>query len=71
MKMSNNTYDVLKKISLMLVPIVTLITALSEIWGFPHGAQIAATVSAIGICLGACLAISSKEYHKEDENKSE
>lgn len=71
MKMSNETYDVLKKISLMLVPIVTLITALSDIWGFPHGVEIAATVSAIGVCLGACLAISSQEYHKEDENKSE
>lgn len=71
MEMKNSTYDFLKKMSLMMVPIVTFITALSEIWGFPHGAEIAATVSAFGVCLGACLTISSQIYHKEDENKSE
>lgn len=64
MEMNNKTYDILKKISLMIVPLVTLITALSEIWGFPHGAQIAATVSALGVCLGACLNISTKHYNE-------
>lgn len=67
MTMSNKTYDILKKISLMIVPIVTLITALTEIWGFAYGAEIAATVSAVGVCLGACLAISSKNYKPDDE----
>lgn len=69
MKMSNKTYDVLKKISLMFVPIVTLITALSEIWGFPYGAEIAATVSAIGVCFGVCLDISSKHYNPDDDKE--
>lgn len=68
MKMSNGTYDILKKISLMLVPLVTLITALTEIWGFKYGSQIGATVSALAIFLGACLTISTNNYHKEDEN---
>lgn len=65
MQMSNKTYDILKKISLMIVPIVTFITALSEIWGFAHGTEIAATVSAIGVCLGACLNISSNNYNNK------
>lgn len=68
MVMSNKVYDILKKISLMIVPIVTLITALTEIWGFAYGAEIAATVSAIGVCLGACLEISSRNYKPEEIN---
>lgn len=67
MKMSNKIYDILKKISLMFVPVVTLISALTEIWGVPYGAEIAATVSAVGVCFGVCLHISSKNYNPEDE----
>lgn len=71
MRMSNKTYDALKKISLMCVPIVTFITALTEIWGFGYGAEIAATVSAIGILLGACLEISSRNYVPEDGHEGD
>ena len=45
--MSNKAYDILKKVSLMAVPLVTLITALTEIWGFSYGAEICATISAV------------------------
>ena len=70
-KMSNETYDALKKISLIIGYVATFILTLTDIWGFTHGAHIAATVSAFGILLGAALTISSKEYHKEDEKKSD
>lgn len=69
MNMSNELYDILKKISLLLVPLTTLILTLSDIWGFAYGTQVAATVSAIGVFLGACLVVSSKNYFKEDEEK--
>lgn len=69
MNMSNNTYDILKKISLILVPLTTLILTLSDIWGFAYGTQVAATVSAIGLFIGACLTISSKNYSPEDEEE--
>lgn len=46
--MSNKAYDILKKVSLMAVPLVTLITALTEIWGWQYGAEICATISANG-----------------------
>lgn len=65
MKMSNKTYDVLKKISLMLVPLVTFITALTEIWGFKYGSAIGMTISAFAVFMGACLTISTKNYNKE------
>ena len=67
MTMSNKTYDILKKISLIIGYIVTFILSLTDIWGFGYGTEIAATVSAAGILLGACLTISSKHYKPDDE----
>ncbi|MBO6261546.1 MAG: phage holin [Bacilli bacterium] len=71
MKMSNETYDILKKISLIMVPLATFVSVLAKLWGFEQGTIIAGTISAFGVFLGSALAISSQEYHKEDENKSE
>ena len=64
MKMKNATYDVLKKVSLLCVPLVTFVAALSEIWGFP-GTEICATISAAGLFLGAVLEISTKQYNAD------
>ena len=63
--MSNKAYDILKKVSLMAVPLVTLVTALSEIWGFAYGTEICATISALGIFLGAALDISTRKYNAD------
>lgn len=71
MTISNNTYDVLKKICLMFGYIVTFVAALTEIWGFPWGAEAAATIAAFGALLGACLEVASKTYHREQEKKDE
>ena len=67
MKMSNATYDVLKKVCLMITPLVAFILALTDVWGFAWGAEAAATISAVGALLGACLDISSKNYHAEGD----
>lgn len=70
-KMSNETYDTLKKIALYILPaLATLWLTLSKIWGFPYGAEIGATITAIDTFLGACLGISSAQYHEaEREDK--
>lgn len=70
-KMSNETYDALKKIALYILPaLATLWLTLSKIWGFPYGAEIGATITAIDTFLGACLGISSAQYHEaEREDK--
>ena len=69
MKMTNETYDALKKISLLIVPFVTFLAAVTDIWQMPYGTAICATVSAFGVFLGAALDISSKNYHaSEDED---
>jgi putative effector of murein hydrolase LrgA (UPF0299 family) len=61
--MSNQTYDLLKWLALIAIPaIVALVAALGEIWGIPHSAQVAASISAFAVCLGTCLDKSSKNY---------
>lgn len=67
--MKNKTYDILKLISIIVTPMATFILTMSDIWGFQYGAEIAATVSAIGIFLGGLLKASSDKYWEgKDEN---
>lgn len=64
MKMSNKVYDILKIVALIALPLGALISALSEIWGFPYGSQIAASLAAVDTFLGAILKVSSDQYAK-------
>lgn len=66
MRMSNNVYDVLKYIALIVLPALgTLYFAIAKIWGFPYGAEIVGTISAVDAFLGALLQISTNEYNKD------
>lgn len=61
--MSNNVYDKLKFIALVMLPaLATLYLTLSAIWGLPYGEAVAGTITAIDTFLGALLGISSKKY---------
>ena len=62
--MSNRTYDTIKMVSLLAVPLVAFIGALCTIWDVPHAEQITATLTAIDTLLGAVVVILAKEYHK-------
>lgn len=64
--MSNRVYDVLKVIALICLPLAALVSALSDIWGFPYGVQLAATLTALDTFLGTILKISSDRYAKGD-----
>lgn len=65
MKLPDNVYNVLKWITLILLPaLATLYFALSGIWGFPYGEQIVGTLAAIETFLGALLGISTIQYNK-------
>ena len=67
MKMSNRVYDVLKYIAQIVLPaLATLYFALAKIWGFPYGAEVVGTISAVDAFLGALLKISTDQYYKED-----
>lgn len=66
MKMSNGTYDVLKKVALIILPaLATLWLTIGKIWGLPYTTEIGATVTAVSVFLGACLEVSSKNYWLE------
>ena len=66
MKLSNKVYDVLKYIALVVLPALgTLYFALAKIWGFPYGAEIVGTISAVDAFLGALLQISTDKYNAE------
>lgn len=68
MKLSNDTYDILKKIALIILPaLATLWLTLGKIWGLPYTTEIGATITAVAVFLGACLEISSKNYWRDEE----
>lgn len=68
MKLSNQTYDVLKWIAQILLPASgTLYFALSQIWHLPLGEEVVGTITAVDAFLGALLGLSSKKYYEEME----
>lgn len=69
--MSNKTYDVLKIVAIVILPLINATyTALSKIWGFGFGTEIDQTIqiiiAAINTILGVALVKSSADYHKGD-----
>ena len=68
MKLSNETYDILKYIALIVLPAVaTLYAVVGKIWGLPFVTEIPATIMAVDTFLGALLKISTDNYHKDGE----
>lgn len=66
MKFSNETYDLLQKVVRLILPaLATFWLTIAKIWNLPLGPEIGATITAIDTLLGACLGISSKNYHED------
>ena len=71
MKLPDNVYNVLKWVTLILLPaLATLYFALSGIWGFPYAEQIVGTIAAVETFLGALLGISTIQYNKLNKENS-
>ena len=64
MKISNKTYDIFKKISLLILPLTTFVAAVVEIWGIPYGSQIVATLAALDTFAGVAVTILAADYKK-------
>ena len=62
--MSNKTYDTLKLIALLVLPIGTLISAFCNIWNIPYGDQIMQTFAALDVFCGALVTIEKAQYDK-------
>ncbi len=68
--MSNKTYDIIKKIALLIAPAVVFMTALVDIWGIPYGSQIVATLAALDVFVGVAVEILAANYKKNQEKKN-
>lgn len=62
--MSNKTFDILRTIEAIIVPLFTFLIALTDIWDVPHAAQLAATIAALNVAFGAIIEALRKNYNK-------
>lgn len=69
MKMTNKTYDIIKIVALLILPISEFVGSLASIWGFAYGKQIVATLVALDVLMGYIVKIASDSYHKEQNNE--
>lgn len=63
--MSNKTYDRLKLIALLVMPVGTFLSTFFEAWGIPYGAQIEATFKALDILCGSLVVIAKAQYDRK------
>ena len=72
MKLSNKQYDVIKWITVVVIPALSAFYfALAAIWGFPYGEQILGTFAAVETFLGSLLQVSSAKYKKQAKTESD
>lgn len=72
MKLPSNVYDVLKWVTMVLLPgLAAFYGALAGIWGLPYAEQVVATIAAVVAFLGVVLQISSANFRadKAEETK--
>lgn len=63
MKLSNKVYDVLKWITLIVIPALsTAYVGLAAIWNWPLADEVAKTASVVCVLLGSLLGISTVKY---------
>lgn len=65
--MSNKTFDTLRLIEAVFVPLATFLIAMTDTWDVPYAAQIAATIAALNVCFGAVIEALRKIYNSSKE----
>lgn len=65
MNLTNQQYDTLKTIALIITPILAFLASLVSIWNFPYGEQIIATLTALDTLFGAIVVIANKRYKEK------
>lgn len=62
----NRVYDILKWIALIALDALGLLyKTLAAIWGWLYGDEVLATCTALSLCLGTLLGISTAQYKKQ------
>lgn len=65
--MSNKTFDTLRLIEAVFVPLATFLIAMTDTWDVPHAAQLAATIAALNVCFGGVIEALRKIYNSNRE----
>ena len=66
MKLNDNVYNILKWITMIVLPaLATAYVGLAAIWGWPYADEVAKTTAVICTLLGALLGISTAQYNKD------
>ena len=66
--MSNKTYDTLKLIALLVLPIGTFVSTFLDIWGLEHAQQIQQTFIALDVLAGAIVTIAKAQYDRRQQD---
>lgn len=62
--MNNKVYDVLKYVAIVGLPALALLyRSIATIWGLPYVEEIPETITAVNLCLGTLLCISTAQYN--------
>lgn len=70
MKLDSRIYDILKWITLVVIPaLTTAYVGLSAVWGWPYATEIAKTSAVVCTLLGALLGISTASYYKDGQEE--
>ena len=70
--MSNRMYDILKWITMIVLPaLATAYVGLASIWAWPYADEVAKTTAVVCTLLGALLGISTAQYNKDGGNDGE
>lgn len=69
--MSNKTYDTLKLIALVYLPMCTFIATTLTIWKVPYADQITATMVAVDTLLGTLVKVLGDNYQKKKAEELE
>jgi hypothetical protein len=63
MILTNRNYDILKWLSLILLPALSVLyLALSQVWGLPYGTEVVGTLAAAALFLATLLGISTNTF---------
>ena len=66
MKLPDKLYDILKWITMIVIPaLATAYVGLASVWGWPFADEVAKTAAVICTLLGALLGISTAQYNKD------
>lgn len=62
--MTNQTYDSLRIVSQLILPIGTFISGVMSVWGVPYADQVMATFAALDVLAGTAVTIAKAQWDR-------